>query len=208
MSLPEYNWSSPGGLYVVPTDFKQRFLKEFPEYRIRWSLKDQRWMIEQRCGRGALPPLKIDPADDGLIRAKDGYWLVMAFQPGDRMACPGTVNFYPRTFCNWTMKVATRKVKESVCGMCRFKGRDGRYMTSFWPFDETLIERLRETDPLRGGIQRARAEADLANVRRLSVAESKRRDAVTSIDQVDYRWLSGIASNVSPRRQVSKGDFT
>lgn len=186
-------WSSPGGLYVVPVEFKERFLAEFPDYRIRWSLKRQRWAIEQRCGRGALPPVSVDPHDDGMIRACDGYWLVMEFQPGDRMPCRARVERDQR--CGGVMKVPMRKSAEAVCEVCRSKKRDGRQMAAYWPFDECLLEKLRHTDPLRGGIQRARADADSANQRLLAKYDDQLTDATHSIDYHDYRKLTGIAAS-------------
>lgn len=205
--MTEYLWASPGGAYRVPDAFRERFLAEFPGYRIRWSLKDQRWLIEQQCGRGALPPLRIDPHDDSLIRARDGYWLVMAFQPGDRMACPAVVTQFPRQTCDAPVRVPTRRSAEATCPNCRRNGRDGRTMAAYWPFDECLIERLRETDPLRGGIQRARAEADTHNREKLRREAQQAREAVTSLDAVDYRWLAGIPSSSGRRRQLNPGDF-
>lgn len=197
MTETPYTWASPGGLYVVPSDFRQKFLVDFPDYRIRWSLDKSQWQIEQRCGRGALPPIQIDEQDDSLIRARDGYWLVMTFQPGDRMACPvdGT-----------TMQVAHRKSAESTCPTCRSKGRDGRIMAAYWPFGEALLARLKETDPLRGGIQRARDQADRHNQAILDEAERKRKDIAT-MDAVDYRWVSGIGSSNGRRRQVDSSTF-
>lgn len=205
-------WASPGGQYRVPDGWRQRFLADFPDYRVRWSLRDGCWQIEQRCGRSALPPVRIDPHDDSLIRAADGYWLVMAFQPGDRMACPAVVDRHQNQRCGATLAVSHRKAKETVCRACRAKGRDGRTMAAFWPFDELLLEELRRTDPLRihdgrNGIQRASAAAAAQNARILAEAEWKRRDAVTSIDAVDYRWLTGIPSTTGRSRRIDATTF-
>lgn len=201
-------WTSPGGLYVVPDDFRIRFLREFPDYRIRWSLTLQRWQLEQRCGRGALPPIRISPEDDGLIRARDGYWLVMAFQPGNRMACPSVVTRFPdRQTCGMTLPVASRRSAESVCPSCKAHGRDGRHMVAYWPFDELLLDHLRYSDPLRDGTRRQRLDADARNAARKAALEADVRDAKTSLDAVDYRWLAGIASSTGIRRQVDASTF-
>lgn len=151
-----------GPLYTVPSDFARVFFKEFPDYRIRWSFKKRCWLVEQKCGRGSLKPIHVDPHDDQLIRAKDGYWLVMEIQPGDRMPCP---------VCDNTVRVAVRKFAESRCENCIRHGRDGRFMAGYYPFSESLLEHLRHSDPLRGGLQRMQAEADKANQLRLARAE-------------------------------------
>lgn len=201
--MTEYTWTSPGGVYVVPDEWKERFLAEFPDYRIRWSLRQQNWQVEQRCGRSALAPFRIDPFDDSLIRARDGYWLVMTFQPGDRMACPAVISAYPRQQCGWTMTVAHRKSKESVCDMCRFKRREGRTMAAYWPFDELLLEHLRYTDPLRGGTTRQKTDSDARNHRLMNP-----KPADSGIDAVDHRWLTGIASSTGRTRYVDDKTFT
>ena len=212
--------ASPGGVYRVPSEWEARFHTEYPDYRVRWSLAKSCWVIEQRCGRGAQAPISVDPTDDSLIRARDGYWEVMTFQPGDRMACPAVVSRSPRQVCGGVIKVPHRRSAETVCQTCRKAGRDGRTMAAFWPFDELLLDHLRFTDPLRvfwgadaqghsrkmNGIQRAKHAADLSNQRLLAEAERKRRDA-SSIDAVDYRWVSGIPSTSGRSRQIDATTF-
>lgn len=200
--MTEYVWRSPAGAYNVPDEFRRKFLNEFPGYRIRWSLKESNWHIEQPAGRGALPPFRIDPADDSLIRAKDGYWGVMKIQPGDRMACPAVVERFPLQTCGWTLKVPFRKTAETRCENCRKAGRDGRSFAGYWYFDESLLEELRRTDPLRDGIRRISAEADANNACLAAEGERRASDAVTSIDSVDYRWISGIPSSTGLKRRT------
>lgn len=199
----EYLWASPAGAYRVPDDFKTKFLAEFPEYRIRWSLKRGQWQIEQAAGRGALPPHRIDDsADDSLIRARDGYWLVMEFHPGSRMGCKALASRYPRQECGTTLPVHLRKSQEVICETCRRAGRDGRAQAAHWPFDEVLLDHLRFGDPLRGGTTRQKNASDAAN-RALEIeAARKASDAITSIDAVDHRWITGIASSSGLRRRT------
>lgn len=205
--MTEYLWTSPGGLYVVPDSFKREFLAEFPSYRIRWSLKKHNWQVEQQIGRGALAPFRIDPDDDSLIRARDGYWLVFELSPGGRMPCPAVVERFPLQHCNWSVDVPIRTWKEARCTNCRLKGRDGRTIACHWPFDGSLLDHLRHTDPLRGGTERQRAETDRVNQALLKEAERKRADAMTSLDYVDYRWLSGIAASSGRRRKIDDTTF-
>src|SRR5581483_10894945 len=116
-------------------------------YRIRWSLRDRKWLVEQQLAAECIPPLRIDPAADDLIRFRDGYWLVMSFQPGDRMACPEVVSRYPRQTCDTTLSVPHRVSREVVCPTCRAARRDGRVIAGYWPFDEILLDHLRRTNP-------------------------------------------------------------
>ncbi len=188
----EQDWRRDAGMYTIPDDFYRRFLSEFPEYRIRWSRKKENWQVEQKCHNGFLPPLRVDPFDDTLIRARDGYWPVMEFQPGTRMACPAIVDFSTKQRCESTLTVPTRRGAEVICPTCRKAGRDGRTMASFWPFDECLIEHLRFSDPLRGGIKRASAAAEAFNLKMQRDAEKRAADAVQSEAMDLHRHVVGI----------------
>lgn len=213
--MTEYVWKSPGGLYVVPTEWKRRFLSEFPNYRVRWSLKKGKWQVEQYYGAGALPPIVIDEADDTLVRARDGYWLVMEFSPGDRFPCPGIIEKSTNQRCGWALKAPMRKGAEVRCPMCRSKGRDGRTVGAYWPFDEFLLEHLRKHNPETWGVvkvngqtkTRAAHEADLANLRMTAELERQRMDAST-LDYTDLRWLTGIPTAGVTRRQLDSNTFT
>lgn len=176
--MADHVWASPGGAYVVPEGFKQRFLSEFPGYRIRWSMKDKRWMIEQKVDNPDLP-FRADPFDDSLIRAKEGYWQVMAFQPGDRMACPR---------CKSTLKVSIREASESTCVQCRKNGFDGRTMASYWPFDECLLEELRMTNPLTWGVGKVDGKLRV-------IASTKADRANADITKEGYRQLSDVVTS-------------
>lgn len=173
----------PGPIYSVGSDFLREFRKEFPEYRIRWSLKKHCWHIEQRCGRGALSPIHVDAMDDGLIRARDGYWLVMEIQPGDRMACPR---------CHSTINVPICKFGETRCTYCIVQRRDGRVTAGYMPCNSILLEHLRRTDPLRGATQRLAKEADVANQKRLDAAQRATSNAIEAASKDAFARLVGI----------------
>lgn len=214
--MTEYIGYSPGGVYVVPKDWLKEFHNEFPDYRVRWSLKEQCWHIEQHYGRGALPTFSIDPHNDDLVRARDGYWLVMKIQPGDRMACPAWLPQHPPVQCGYTIKLVPGKFGEHRCDACRKAGRDGRTIAGYLPFEETLLQRLRSTNPLTVGIvrvggkyqTRASIEADKANELMQKESERQLKDKTTSIDAVDYRWISGIASSTGlSRRTIDEKDL-
>lgn len=186
-----------GPVYSVPSGFAARFLAEFPDYRIRWSLRRAAWQIEQRCGRGALPPFRIAEEDDTLIRARDGYWLVMEIQAGDRMPCKGLVDAHTNQRCGLTLSVPTRKTAEVVCQACKRKGRDGRQMACYWPLDECLLEYLRLGDPLRGGTSRLKRLSDQANHARMAAADRKASNEVQAATIDAYDTLVGITHNTT-----------
>jgi hypothetical protein len=127
-----------------------------------------------------------------LIRAKEGYWQVMFFQPGDRMACPR---------CGSTLKVAVCETAESFCQQCKRNGFDGRVMAGYWPFDERLLEELRQTNPLTWGVGKidgklrvvASARADRNNDAIVKEGYRQLSDVVTSSTIESYNRQVGIA---------------
>jgi len=174
-----------GPIYTVPQDFAKEFFREFPDYRIRWSFQKNCWLIEQKCGRNTVPTFRVDRNDDRLIRMRDGYWLVMELQPGDRMACPT---------CGHDMKVAHERWAESTCQLCLKNGRDGRAMAGYFPFGPRLMDHIRKTDPLRGGTERARKEQDLANQRREEAQERATSNIVEAGTKADFNHIFDIQS--------------
>jgi hypothetical protein len=105
------------------------------------------------------------------------------------------------------MNVSHRQAKESICSVCRSKGRDGRTIAAYWPFGEALLESLRDSDPLKGGTKRLSKRSDSANAGIIREGERQAADAMTSIDQVDYRWLSGIPTAGATRRTIDDTTF-
>lgn len=189
--MSDYCWASPGGAYVVPDSFRKQLQDEFPGYRVRWSLKKQHWMIEQTFDHPD-PPFRPDPYADDQVRASEGYWQVMAFQPGDRMACP---------YCKATLRVPICEAAEVLCAYCKANGRDGRVMAAYWPFDERLLDELRQTNPLTWGTGKvdgklrvlAGARADRSNDAIVKEGYRQLSDVVTSSTIETYNRQVGIA---------------
>lgn len=168
----------------IPDSFSKRLGEEFPNLRIRWSFKRNSFQIEQQIGRGSLPPIRIDPYDDDLIRAKDGYWKVCEVQPGTNTRCPN---------CNSELKVPSLRFAEVRCNFCISKGRDGRHTMGYFPLSEVLFDHLRKLNPLTGGIERAAAEIDKAN-QMLMDARMKEISNRTETLRDDYAFIAGIPS--------------
>lgn len=168
----------------IPTTFTSRLRDEFPHLRARWSPKRQTVQIEQQVGHGAaLPPIHIDAHDDDLVRAKDGYWRVMEVSPGDRRPCPT---------CGLTLKVPHLKFAEVTCTFCHVAGRDGRTMCGYFPLDESLLQYLRRTDPLRGAVARMADECDQANQRLMTSRIRSAKNEVEAATKDDFGRLFDI----------------
>lgn len=163
--------------YKPDPDFVSKLESEFPGYRVRWSLKNERWAVEQQVGRGALPgSYPEDKWDDGTIRAAEGYWLILEVSPRSETKCPE---------CGFFFKLQHLKIAEAKCDYCISRGLDGRYMLGYFPLGEALLNQLRKTDPKRDGIQKLAKRMDAKNKR---ILEQVRRDA-------DSALMDGLLDN-------------
>lgn len=140
----------------APRGFRKRLQEHFGDrLRIRWSDREHEWLIEEKVGRAVLPPIRIEEGRDDLIRARDGYALVLAIRPGDRMPCYR---------CRTDLKVPVFKAAEVICPTCSARAnRRVALKAAYWPLGESLLEYLRKIDPLTGGHQRLMAEMDRSN---------------------------------------------
>lgn len=140
------------------TEFNAVLEREFQgRLRARRSAETGDVQIEERVGRGIFDPptARTHRESDRWIRARDGYTLVMAIKPGDRMACSA---------CGLTVKVPVLRMAEAPCPYCRnAKKRDSTAFVGFYPLGWTLIDHLKNIDPLRGGLQRQMADIEASN---------------------------------------------
>ena len=163
-------------IYTAPPEFHGRLAEEFGgRLRLRWSLQRSAWIIEQKIGAAALPPLRIDTGRDDQIQARDGYAPVLTIQPGDRMACE---------FCNLSVKVPVREIAEVPCPWCLAKGRDARFVCTYWPLDETLIDYLKSIDPARRGGREMRRRLLGASTANEQLIEQRDRAATAEREAV------------------------
>ena len=153
--------------------------------RIRWSLKAKEFHIEEKVGRAALPPFRIDPNDDSMIRARDGYSFVMSVRAGDRMPCPK---------CGTDLKVPIMHTAEVRCGYCRMKGVDGRVKAAFYPLSETLIDYLKKIDPERGAAILQAQESDRHNAALLASRERASMNDIEASTKDNWNQIAGIPS--------------
>jgi hypothetical protein len=156
---------------ALPTDFADRLESLFNgALRLRWSQKQEVWCIEQQVGRASALPIRLDPFDDGLIRRRDGYALVMEVRPGNHMACPR---------CRTKLKVPEFKVAEVRCQVCTAQGIDAAYKAAWWPLGECLLDELKKLDPERvDTVARIRAsDSAAATAKRLDEEAAHREGA-------------------------------
>lgn len=155
----------------APESFVRRLRDTFyGELRIRWSIRDQVWLIEQKVGRGALPTRRIREIDDELIQLRDGYARVMAVARGTNAPCSGG--------CGADLKLDIRAMTEVVCYRCKLKGKKEGFVGGFFPLDDQLIEHLKMMDPTRSDqLRRVRAESDKADWLRKVAEDSVHREA-------------------------------
>lgn len=142
----------------IPTWFEEALEREFQgRLRLRWSKRRKEWHLEERVGRGIFaPPRRVEPDDDRVIRARDGYSFIAAIQPKDTRGCPE---------CHLPIRVPHLKFKEVRCEYCGFRGLSGRLVLAYFPFSHALLEHIRKHDPLRDRTQQNVKEVDLHNQR-------------------------------------------
>lgn len=158
--------------YSVPAAFQAALTREFGDrLRIRWSLAKHEFHIEQRVGRAALAPFRIDERDDRFIRARDGYAFVMAVKAGTRVPCPT---------CGLDCRVPELHTGEIVCRYCEsVRNQRGRQFGGYWPLSDILIDHLKRIDPYRDGHLKAVREQDLSRARH---EMASRRDLLNTIE--------------------------
>lgn len=188
----------------IPESFTNALRIEFDgRYRLRWSNKFQEFHLEQKVGQGiADPPVYINSEDDDAIRARDGYWFVMAIRPGAKAPCPVIIEkpvrdqegriLHPEKRCGATVDVPIMQTAEAVCPVCRKAGRDGRSAMAYWPLNDSLIQYIRRIDAVLGHQENLKDELDARND---ALIASMQRDALNEIDAISYdirKTLGGI----------------
>lgn len=163
--------------------YEEEFIQAFSgRFRLRWSDKQQEYHVEQKLSVGnpnLIPPtyqnpnthgVEYDTYSDEWIRAKDGYFFVMAIRPGSKMPCP---------VCNMPVDVPQLMTAESSCPYCKVMGRDGRYVAAYYPLNHILIEHVKTLDPYTDGPIRQRQRIRENQLRKYE------RDQTKALDDAD-----------------------
>lgn len=171
----------------IPRDFSRKLDKMFGgRLRIRWSNQAGAYHIEQKVGRGVLPTFHFDDQwDDNAIRQRDGYLIVMAIRPGDRMPCPQ---------CGLTIKVPVMQFGEAVCEYCRVKGYEGRHVASYWPLGDSLLDHLRKIDPYLGWREQVHKDIDRRNAAKEAAQQRHIGNITEAVSKEHFNRLVGIPS--------------
>lgn len=170
---------------TIPTAFAERLKRAFGgRLRIRWSVRDREYRVEQRVGRAVTAPIRIDDDRDDLICARDGFDYVLSVRSGDRMPCPT---------CEWTeLKVPIREFRDIRCPYCATKGKQGRTVAGYFPLDDSLITHLQMIDPLRGASKELADAADRRNAAKLASEERHLSNIVEAHGADHYADIVGI----------------
>lgn len=138
-------------------DWFQRQLKQEHDgrLRIRWSPARLRWQIEQKVDTAKLPPFRIDPLDDDVVRAFDGYAPVCEVCPGTTSPCSNTSSDN-KSACRHPLTVPVGKFTAIKCSKCKSEGRNGGQIVAFFELNDSLLVHLRTIDPSRGAYDRTR----------------------------------------------------
>ena len=156
----------------APANFTRRLAKDFGgRLRVRWSPALQELCLEEKVGRAVLPPLGWSEGRDDLVRARDGYALVLSLKPGDRMRCPK---------CGHTLPVPVMRFGEAICKACSsVEGKLIAYKAAYFPLSESLLDHLHKIDPLRADSRQHIKEADQAALKQ---RQSAQRDIDNQIE--------------------------
>jgi hypothetical protein len=147
------------------------------QYRLRWSGQHQRWMVEQKVARAIDSP----SGDDGAVRLRDGYALVLQFNPRPFLVCD---------LCCRAIPVPVMQIGEVTCDYCA-EVNDERKMwfDGFFPLSERTITYLERGSPKRAK-ERAR-EIDEANAARRTSDYRQRMNVLEAIAADYWNRVSG-----------------
>lgn len=156
----------------APTEFQKKLHNTFGgDLRIRWSIRDNVWLIEQKVGRAALPTRRLSEIDDEMIQLRDGYARVMAVARGTNAPCGGG--------CGAILKLNMRETSEVCCSRCKIRSnkKEG-FIGGYFPLDDQLIEHLKMMDSTRWDqLSRVKKEFEHADWLRKVAEDSVHREA-------------------------------
>lgn len=170
----------------LDTQFQERLQQEFGDrIRIRWSQKQQSWLVEQKVARGQMYWDRYVPEhDDELIAVRDGYLFLMHITPGDRMRCPGN--------CGSTLKSPIRQTELVVCPVCKIRGYSHKHILGFFPLNDSFITYLKSIDPLRRDAKKDINKVDDYNERIVRGAQRRMSNEAEAYGKDEFARLTGI----------------
>lgn len=190
--------------------YEQEFFNAFAgRFRIRWSDVKQEYHVEQKLSVGnpnLIPPVFVDPNtlgqrydtySDEWLRARDGYFFVMAIRPGTQMPCP---------VCNMPVDVPQMMTAESKCPYCRVMGRDGRYVAAYYPLNHVLIEHVRTLDPYTDGPIRQRQRIRQQQLNKYALDQKKALDDADAMMVFNNNQVMNVPMSGAGSRKTVQND--
>jgi hypothetical protein len=159
-----------------PESFVRSLHSQFDgRFRVRWSNTRMRWQLEVKAAAAIIPPAPIDPRDDDLIRAVDGYDFFCE-------VCPGTLT--PCEHCGGDLKAAFQKFTRVKCERCG----EGSF-ACHWDLSDSLLQHIRSTDPNRGGYLRIKHELAQGKIERRRKQLQARQEAFYGVLEDARFWM-------------------
>ena len=112
--------------------------------RLRWSLKEGFWHLEQKAPAKFVELLQArnkrpDPYLDEVVRMRDGYTLVMRLAATPQVECPN---------CQQQLAMPVMETKEVKCMACQRKGYNVVLRgVAYWPFNDRLLNYIQSLAP-------------------------------------------------------------
>jgi hypothetical protein len=169
----------------IPETFEQTLAIEFQDrLRIRWSGKQQSFLIQQRVGPnliGSVPRRLLD--SEKRQDLAQGYRTIMNVSPSEIVKCPE---------CSIKLNVPYKETRQIKCLYCQLKQRSTFIAAGYFPLDSSLINHLKSIDPIRqmdsDDVQRMQTHND-----RISESQQKQLyDDAESYSSDNINQLMGI----------------
>jgi hypothetical protein len=169
---------------LTQSEFQKKLDREFDkQIRIRWSNRNNEWLIEQKVNNANQLGYRFDDTwDDDSTRLRDGYALICSITPGDRKRCPA---------CGITLDIPVFRFKEVKCDYCSLKGRDARFIAGHFPLGDMLLDHLRKLDPARGWRDSLVKAIDIKNAKREEQTERDLENVTQGVIGDNYGYMTG-----------------
>lgn len=202
-------------LYDAPQEFKDKLELEFGgRLSINWEYTAKAWAIEQHVGEHETHKYPVQMAGkDPSIRRRLclGNMAFMYVQPGTRMRCPTVFYDYSGwkpgaklRACDAILPVPLFESAQVNCPKCQKAGREYRHFGAYFTLSDTLIEYLKDLDPLKGRTRIVRDRVDRNNAANEARLERNVLNPLYAAGAENYNQMAGIQSVGYTGRVFSK----
>lgn len=172
----------------INESFKDDLRIEFQgRLRVRWSGKQQSYLIQQRVGRNLIGNISRKTFKDSekVQDLAEGYRTIMVVSPAEKTRCPE---------CSTWLDVPNRTTAQIKCEFCKFKGRNVSFIAGYYPLNSSLIQHLKSIDPLRDGDKDMQKKLDQHNEKLTSSMQKKISQDAEDYTSDNLNRLMGILS--------------